>query len=259
MTIRHLIHPNHLILFFHRQSNKIRHHGKNLIQIVDFPAVEGGVIPPTTPSWQVLKQSKLCIVDLDILLSNHQRLQEEEDRLYRESESIREIIATMYMRHIKTLDSERSKQVNESRLHEKEFFERLYDSEAIRSKSLIVKEFWRRVRVEESRRRRHIESRLAMRRQIEDWGRLVEEDIRIFQIKENDTLEAEERRRREKLENERKERELWDIESIMDEFDDMFDKSQEEEDSTTMKAVNLLGSVLALLWGLKWSFEFFFP
>ena len=46
----------------------------------------------------------------------------------------------------------------------------------------------------------------------------------------------------------------------MNEFDDVFEKSQdEEEDSATMRALKLLGSILALLWGLKWSFEFFFP
>tara|TARA_B100000161_G_C33408257_1_gene349745 strand:- start:269 stop:568 length:300 start_codon:yes stop_codon:yes gene_type:complete len=99
-----------------------------------------------------------------------------------------------------------------------------------------------------------------MRRQIEDAARHVEEEIRILQLKENDTIEAEQIRQKEKEEKERKERELWDIESIMNEFDDVFEKSQdEEEDSATMRALKLLGSILALLWGLKWSFEFFFP
>ena len=189
-----------------------------------------------------------------------QRLREEEIRLDRERESIREVIAMMYRKHVQTLDSERSKQVNETRVLENEFFEMLYESEAIRSKSLIVQEFWRRIRVEESRRRRQIESRLSIRRQIEDAARHVEEEIRILQLKENDTAEAEQIRQREKEEKERRERELWDIESIMSEFDDMFEKSQdEEEDSATMRALKLLGSILALLYGLKWSFEFFFP
>ena len=157
-------------------------------------------------------------------------------RLDRERESIREVIAMMYIKHVQTLDSERSKQVNETRVLENEFFEMLYESEAIRSKSLIVQEFWRRIRVEESRRRRQIESRLSIRRQIEDAARHVEEEIRILQLKENDTAEAEQIRQREKEEKERRERELWDIESIMSEFDDMFEKSQdEEEDSATMK------------------------
>ena len=189
-----------------------------------------------------------------------QRLREEEIRLDRERESIREVIAMMYRKHVQTLDSERSKQVNETRVLENEFFEMLYESEAIRSKSLIVQEFWRRIRVEESRRRRQIESRLSIRRQIEDAARHVEEEIRILQLKENDTAEAEQIRQREREEKERRERELWDIESIMSEFDDMFEKSQdEEEDSATMKKLKLLGSILALLYGLKWSFEFFFP
>ena len=178
----------------------------------------------------------------------------------RERDSIREVIAMMYRKHVQKMNSERSKQVNETRVLENEFFETLYESEMIRSKSLIVQEFWRRIRVEESRRRRQIESRISMRRQIEDAARHVEEEIRILQLKENDTAEAEQIRQREKEEKERRERELWDIESIMNEFDDMFEKSQdEEEDSATMRALKLLGSILALLWGLKWSFEFFFP
>ena len=81
------------------------------------------------------------------------------------------------------MNSERSKQVNETRVLENEFFETLYESEMIRSKSLIVQEFWRRIRVEESRRRRQIESRISMRRQIEDAARHVEEEIRILQLK----------------------------------------------------------------------------
>ena len=178
----------------------------------------------------------------------------------RERDSIREVIAMMYRKHVQKMNSERSKQVNETRVLENEFFETLYESEMIRSKSLIVQEFWRRIRVEESRRRRQIESRISMRRQIEDAARHVEEEIRILQLKENDTIEAEQIRQKEKEEKERKERELWDIESIMNEFDDVFEKSQdEEEDSATMRALKLLGSILALLWGLKWSFEFFFP
>ena len=178
----------------------------------------------------------------------------------RERDSIREVIAMMYRKHVQKMNSERSKQVNETRVLENEFFETLYESEMIRSKSLIVQEFWRRIRVEESRRRRQIESRISMRRQIEDAARHVEEEIRILQLKENDTIEAEQIRQREKEEKERRERELWDIESIMNEFDDLFEKSQdEEEDSATMRALKLLGSILALLWGLKWSFEFFFP
>ena len=178
----------------------------------------------------------------------------------RERDSIREVIAMMYRKHVQKMNSERSKQVNETRVLENEFFETLYESEMIRIKSLIVQEFWRRIRVEESRRRRQIESRISMRRQIEDAARHVEEEIRILQLKENDTIEAEQIRQKEKEEKERKERELWDIESIMNEFDDVFEKSQdEEEDSATMRALKLLGSILALLWGLKWSFEFFFP
>ena len=134
-----------------------------------------------------------------------QRLREEEIRLDRERESIREVIAMMYRKHVRTLDSERSKQVNETRVLENEFFEMLYESEAIRSKSLIVQEFWRRIRVEESRRRRQIESRLSIRRQIVDAARHVEEEIRILQLKENDTAEASTKRQREKEEKERRE------------------------------------------------------
>ena len=52
-----------------------------------------------------------------------QRLREEEIRLDRERESIREVIAMMYRKHVRTLDSERSKQVNETRVLENEFFE----------------------------------------------------------------------------------------------------------------------------------------
>jgi len=143
---------------------------------------------------EMMRRERNDSENYDYINREIEKFQEEELRLQRERESIREVIEMMYKRHVRTLNVELSKQVNEIRGIENEFFDVLYDSELIRSKSLIVQEFWRRVRVAESKRRREIESRHSILRQIEDTSRYIEEETRILEMKKNDSNEAKSKR-----------------------------------------------------------------